>query len=637
MTKRLSLAIASMHTFAHDVSHNQTLILELAKNAHQKNASLLLLPELCLSGYGVEDLFFSDEYLLSLIPRLIEIANNLPKHLLVTVGVPLLFEGRRYNAVALLKHKTICGIVCKQHLALSGIHYEPRWFQPWPKGKKISLEIGNQTVPLGDICFEVDGIRLGFEICEDAWVEARPAMSHFENGVDIILNPSASHFAIGKENLREEMVTTSSKRFDCLYLYSNLLGCETGRALYDGVNLASDRGVPLLKTEAFSFKESTLAIVTHDVTTKGGDKKNLEAIAFTWPNETSTLTKPLIAKKAHENQHICLAIARGLWDWQQKTKTTGFVVSLSGGADSALTASLVYLAHAIAQASLGIEAYLDALKSCGVELSKIDKDKSLLPQVMPLCLVTAYQGSKHSSQTTYDAANALAQEIGSSHENWTIDEIVERYVAQAQKRYQKTLSFKEHDIALQNIQARVRAPSVWLLANIENKLLLATSNLSEAVVGYCTMDGDTSGVLAPIGGVSKTRVLALNAFLMEKGISFNNITFKLPSLKHIVKQTPTAELRPETQTDEADLMPYEVLDAIRQYAQVDFLTEEGIARRLKDTPFKETYTDEQLRQWQSLYFKLYYRNQWKRERLAPSFHIEVDSACPKTYRRFPII
>jgi NAD+ synthase (glutamine-hydrolysing) len=177
---------------------------------------------------------------------------------------------------------------------------------------------------------------------------------------------------------------------------------------------------------------------------------------------------------------------------------------------------------------------------------------------------------------------------------------------------------------------------VWFLANLENKLLMATSNLSEAVVGYCTMDGDTSGVLSPIGGLPKTRVLKLLDELGTNGFEFNGEYLLLPTLKAISQQKPSAELRPEEQRDEADLMPYTVLDSIRVLSQVAYLERTALLKKLS-TQFSGQYSEQQLSDWYQRYQQLAVRSQWKRERLAPAFHLEEDSACPKTYRRWPII
>jgi len=118
------------------------------------------------------------------------------RDMIYCIGIPVLIEGGQlFNGVAILSKDKIHGIVCKQNLAKNGIHYEQRWFQPWKQG----LVINWNDIPVGDLIFEVNGIRIGFEICEDSWVPNRPARTLFKKKVDVVLNPSASHYAMNKQ------------------------------------------------------------------------------------------------------------------------------------------------------------------------------------------------------------------------------------------------------------------------------------------------------------------------------------------------------------------------------------------------------------------------------------------------------
>ena len=154
--------------------------------------------------------------------------------MIVSLGLPLLYQNGLFNAACLAGDGKILGFVAKQYLAGDGIHYEPRWFKPWPHGVRTEITLDGITYPLGDIYFDCGGVRIGFEICEDAWVAKRPGASLALDGVDIILNPSASHFAFGKSDVRKRFVTEGSRAFGVTYLYSNLLGNEAGRVIYVG-------------------------------------------------------------------------------------------------------------------------------------------------------------------------------------------------------------------------------------------------------------------------------------------------------------------------------------------------------------------------------------------------------------------
>ena len=254
-------------------------------------------------------------------------------------------------------------------------------------------------------------------------------------------------------------------------------------------------------------------------------------------------------------------------------------------------------------------------------------------------LSTIYQKTCHSSSETESSAQILALDIGANYQSWSIDNLIEQYVKLGnQSIMPESLNWQQHDIALQNIQARARAPGIWLIANLKNQLLIATSNLSEASVGYCTMDGDTAGVLAPIGGLSKSWVLRLNSYLFEQGFQVDDECIEILGLKAVTNLRPSAELRPTEQSDEQDLMPYEVLDSIRTLAQVKNLMPNQIMDYLINREkFSGNYSQIQLTNWVEKYFLLYTRNQWKRERLATSLHLLEDSACPKTYRRYPVL
>jgi NAD+ synthase (glutamine-hydrolysing) len=249
-------------------------------------------------------------------------------------------------------------------------------------------------------------------------------------------------------------------------------------------------------------------------------------------------------------------------------------------------------------------------------------------------LTTAYQATRHSGDATRKAARGVAEAIGARHVELDVEGIVAGYVERIEASLGRTLAWPADDIALQNIQARVRAPSVWLIANLEGKLLLSTSNRSEAAVGYATMDGDTAGGLSPIAGVDKNFVRAFLRWLEREGpLGVGPI----PALAAVNVQAPTAELRPAeaAQTDEADLMPYDLLDFVERAAIRDKRSPREILTLL-EVSFSQ-YTRAELVEFLRRFFTLFARNQWKRERYAPSFHVDDESLDPKTWYRFPIL
>jgi NAD+ synthase (glutamine-hydrolysing) len=246
-----------------------------------------------------------------------------------------------------------------------------------------------------------------------------------------------------------------------------------------------------------------------------------------------------------------------------------------------------------------------------------------------------YQSTRNSSDDTRGSAESLAKNLNADYFEISIDELVGQYTAAIEGGIGRRLAWQTDDIALQNIQARVRAPSVWMLANIRNALLLSTSNRSEAAVGYATMDGDTAGSISPIAGIDKAFLRKWLVWLEKEGVGGS---FTLAGLQKVNSLQPSAELRPleMTQTDEADLMPYEVLDEIEKCAIRDKQTPREVLE-IMHMQFGKLYTPDQLLLYVERFFRLWSRNQWKRERYAPSFHLDDKNLDPKTWCRWPIL
>ena len=356
-------------------------------------------------------------------------------------------------------------------------------------------------------------------------------------------------------------------------------------------------------------------------------------VPFVFPH--ASLETPRIAAPEWESgpcvkeEEFARAEALALFDYLRKSRSHGFVVSLSGGADSASIACLVHLMVALAVQELGAEQFVERLRYIRTLEGPLDP-KALTGKL----LTTAYQSADNSGSVTRDAARAVAEAIGASHYQWNIGAVVRDYVQIVETAMGLRINWEEHDVPLQNIQARVRSPGIWLVANLKNALLLATSNRSEAAVGYATMDGDTSGGLSPLAGIDKAWLRQWLRWLETKGLAG---LYPIPALAAVNQQAPTAELRPPTckQTDEEDLMPYDVLDAIERAVIRDRRAPSEVYDVLlllypKADP-------KQLVFWINRFFRLWSRNQWKRERYAPSFHLDDENLDPKTWCRFPIL
>jgi NAD+ synthase (glutamine-hydrolysing) len=569
--------------------------------------------------------------------------------------LPVYHEKALYNAAALLADGKIVGFVAKQFLAADGIHYEPRWFKRWPAGEVDVLERTAEDgsirrYPIGDLVFDVGDVRIGFEICEDAWVANRPGTDLALRGVDIMCNPSASHFAFGKFAVRQRFVIEGSRAFGVAYLYSNLLGNEAGRVVYDGGGLIASGGELLVRGRRFSFHDVELATAIIDVdgnrreqSRRGSHRPRHDAEQqvvehpFVWPQRKPEA--PRATPHTWEDRHslreeeFARCVALGLWDYLRKSRAQGYIVSLSGGADSAACAVLVALAVQIAFQELGTGGVRQHLPWCRRLIDVLDKGGGATAAVGAL-LSCAYQPTENSGMVTKRAAETVAKAIGAEYFTIDVDAMMKDYIATIERTLGRQLSWERDDIALQNIQARVRSPSIWMLANLRGSVLITTSNRSEAAVGYATMDGDMSGGLAPIGGIDKTFLRGWLHWMEKKGL----VGFEpIPALGVINSQQPTAELRPpsQSQTDEADLMPYDFLEAVEDSAIRDKHTPTEVLQEL--LPRYPEHSPMQLAMWIERFFRLWCMNQWKRERMAPSFHLDDRNVDPRSWCRFPIL
>lgn len=671
----IKVAVASLNQTPLDWDNNQKNIQSAINQAKKEKARLLVLPELATTGYGCEDGFFMEGLVEESFLMLKDL--DIPSNMYVVIGTPVEVNHRIYNGAAILSGGELVGIALKQNLAINGIHYENRWFNAWTAGAVIDLDLsafnfGN--VPVGDIVIDSYGVRIGFEICEDAWVASRPGRALFDRGVDIIVNPSASHFAIGKYETREQFVKEGSRAFGAAYIYANLNGCESGRAIFDGGNLIASNGEIISRGERLHYKDVSMTFANIDIKenritqANSSQRANIENInknvvyvktridavkdkyvpssVMNPKFYTSPTTGWQIKSQFVEHEEATRAVALGLHHWLMKTHTNGFVLSLSGGADSGLVASAIYYMCAYSLEEMKSiplmynESFFEnfilkflSRESCQKflknEMTITDTSKEMVNNI----LTCVYQGSDNSGDVTLTAAREVANGIGAKFHNWSISELVQNYTDLVNNTSDRDMNWAEDDIPLQNIQARVRAPGVWMIANRDNKLLLTTGNLSESAVGYMTMDGDTAGVLAPISGISKTRILDILRWMEGEG-SYIVLPERISALSFINNQRPTAELRPEEQADEDDLMPFPIMDSIRRQA---FMLRRRPRRIMEQLKHDYDLSDEVLIQYITKFYTLFSRNQWKRDRSAPSFHIEMDSLDPKTYSRYPLL
>ncbi|PZD72731.1 Glutamine-dependent NAD(+) synthetase [Acaryochloris thomasi RCC1774] len=497
----MKLAIAQLNPTIGDLSGNVQQIIERSIETAGQGAELMLTPELSLCGYPPRDLLLNPSFIEAMTAALQEIAAKVPSHLMVLVGfaepnpqAPEVGSKPLYNSMACIKAGQVRQVIRKRLLPTYDVFDEDRYFAS-----------GEQPGIL-DCC----GLKLGVTICEDLWNDEQfwghrsytvnPIAELVERQVDLIVNLSASPFVIGKQRVREAMLTHSAQRHGCPIVYVNQLGGNDD-LIFDGRSVAVDiQGSIAGRAQAF---KTDLLCIKFD-----SEKKTLR----------SSISHPLEGDHAE----IWAALVLGVQDYARKCGFTQAVLGLSGGIDSALVG-------AIATAALGPENVLGVL--------------------MP---------SPYSSDHSIKDAQDLAVNLGFKTEVIPIADLMGAYDQSLSCIFSDT----EPGIAEENIQARIRGAILMAIANKFGRLLISTGNKSELAVGYCTLYGDMSGGLAAISDVPKTRVYSLCRWLnSEAGQQAFNAQSSEIIPKNILTKPPSAELKPN-QVDQDSLPPYDQLDDI---------------------------------------------------------------------------
>lgn len=656
------VAAASLNQTVGDWSGNLQRIEAAIAEARRRGVKLLLLPELCISGYSLGDrvarhgtLDRSWRSVLQLQPA--------THGMVVIVGLPIRHRDALFNAAAVVADGRVVGLVAKENLATGDVQYENRWYAPWPGDRVEEWQApdGETRLPLGRQVFEAEGLgRFAIEICEDGWKGLRPGSMAALAGAHLVLNPSASWFVLGKHAVRRRLCTQVSQEDLTAYLYASTLGCDATRLVFDGSVFIACQGKILQEGRRFVFNEPfdlvdevidldaiRLARMEEgswrqqvdqaqagrlgplpQITSVQGSfwcDKPAEPRGPYWlrGTEPEACPDPSLAHLVQSGQlpsfrpqdlphiELELGLAMGLREYLSKCGITNVTLALSGGRDSAMCAFLLQRMWHYDQPELGS----DDLKA-----------------FIGRRFTTAYLGTDNSGSSTRQAARAVAEEIGAKHLDGAIQGAVEQHldIIEAMTGTRPSWTEPAHDIPLQNVQARLRGSLIWMLANLERSLLISTSNKSEAAVGYTTMDGDTSGGLSPIADVPKS--------LIEVWLRWAQSFHHFRSLSAVLGTAATAELRPkdQSQTDEDDLMPYDILDELMyhfvQLGQdpVDMFKTlwPHLQSRYHGNP---TGFASHIRK----FVRMICAAQWKRERFAISFRVTAFDLDPKTGFRFP--
>lgn len=599
-------------------------IIDMASSADAQGASIILFPELSLSGYTCGDLFHQIPLLEECLSALHRLAIESKRwNAAVVVGLPIEVQGHLYNCAAVVAAGEVKGVVPKSFLPNYNEFYERRWFS---EGKNLPAdhitipadESGSRSVPFGtDLLFMADGVRFGIEICEDLWVPIPPSSLLTQAGADIILNLSATDELLGKHRYLRNLVSQQSARCRCAYLYASAAMGEssTDLSISGNVIIAEDGGI-LAESERFALHPQCI-MADVDVARLRRDRLhfntyfdpslsagNIRIIPTDISNAeratTSTLLRevdphpfvPSSAEHLRENCEEIISIQS--WGLEQRLRATGckcLIVGISGGLDSTLALLIA----------------VRAFSRLGLDL------KGIIGVTMP---------GEATSDRTYNNAWQLMHLLGITSLEIPIGAAVAQHFKDIEQDPTK------YDATYENSQARERTQILMDMANKHGGMVLGTGDLSELALGWCTYNGDHMSMYAVNASVPKTLVRHLVEYFAS--IADN------PEVKRIlldIADTPISpELVPATKEDSEEIAQ-KTEDLVGPYQLHDFFLFHTL--RLGETPakvfrlakiaFEGIYTPAVIKHWMLNFYRRFFSQQFKRSCLPDG--PKVGSVC----------
>lgn len=485
------VAAATPEVFVGNPEKNKEEILRIMNELPQ-DTQLAVFPELCMTGYTCQDLFFEELLLKESTKQFELLIQSMPENLVAIIGLPLQIENRLYNCAAIVQKNQILGIQAKTYIPAYNEFYETRWFSSAKLLKEYTtIELLDQEIPVSnDIIVEdiTTGAKIGVEICEDLWVSI-PVSSHLAcAGANILCNCSASNEVIAKENYRRSLVCQQSASTYSAYIYASAGPSEsTSDLVFSGHNLICENGsllkestlrnpnefiiseidISKLNTERIHFKTSFED--NQEATYIQFQSKPIPEIELTRSYDPYPFVPNDLTKRIQRCQDILDIQAHGLATRLKKIHSKDVVIGISGGLDSTL-----------------------ALLVCSkaFELCNLDS-KGIHAITMPGFGTT--KRTKSNAQTLMELLHVSFEEIA-------IGPSVNQHFADIHH------DSNIHDITYENSQARERTQILMDLANKYNGFVVGTGDLSELALGWCTYNGDHMSMYAVNASVPKTLV-----------------------------------------------------------------------------------------------------------------------------------
>lgn len=597
-----------------DCEHNTTRILALMEEAAREGVRLLVLPELCVTGYTCGDLFFQQALVESAASCAARIAASAPKNMVVVFGCPLELRGKLYNCAFVATGGKLLGLVPKVNIPNYQEFGEGRWFAPAPRSPQNLVFGGQETVMFGDIvfcCRQMPSFRLSAEICEDLWVPDPPSVSRALAGATVVANLSASDEFAGKEELRRGLVRGQSSRLVCAYVYSGAGEGESSTDLvFVGHNMVCEDGEILASCQE---SEGRLLVSEVDVKKLDHERKVLTTFAassgrealevpFDMDIEPAALTRkfarlpfvPDSKARCREIVHLqALALKRRMAHIGSKTA----VIGLSGGLDSTL--ALIVVDEALRMLGKGPE--------------------DLVAVTMP---------GFGTGRRTLENARKLAASYGCQLREIDIRPAVLRHFADIGH------DPKVENVVFENAQARERTQILMDIANETGGLVIGTGDLSELALGWTTYNGDHMSGYSVNCGVPKTLVRALVVWAAEASE---------PERRAVLMDIAGTPISPELLSPQSSGAPQSTEAAVGPYELQDFFLYNVLrwghspskVLRLACHAFDGVWGPDAIEKWLRIFYRRFFSQQFKRSCLPDGPKVGPVSLSPRGDLRMP--
>ena len=619
-------AAAVPHLHLGNVAANVEAHLEKLREAQKAGASLVIFPELSLTGYTCGDLFFQQTLISDAADGLRALADGCPEGVTAVVGAPIRAKGSLYNCGVVLTHGALLLAVPKTYLPNNGEFYEKRWFQPGSEashGGLICDDLDGLAMGQG-LVVSADGVRLGVEICEDLWSPMPPSFSLALSGADIVVNVSASNELIAKREYRRDLVSQQSARCLCGYVYVSAgNGESTSDLVFSGHSLAAVCG-SLAGENRDIIADDYLLTWDIDVDRIRADRRrqssfrdcaalygSMEIKAFTPANfylddsmvpQLSVYKHPFIPADRGQRQARCEQIfAMQASALARRLAITGgkVVVGISGGLDSTL-------------------ALLAACKA--VDL--MGKPRTNILGITMPCFGT--------TDWTYQSALTLMATLGVTAREIDIKDAVRLHFRDIGH------DESDHSVTYENAQARERTQVLMDVANDFGGIVLGTGDLSEIALGWCTYNADHMSMYGVNSGVPKTLV----RWVIATAAELPEFRASKDVLQRILDTPISPELLPP---DEKGNIVQQTEDLVGPYALHDFFLYYAVRfgyrpKRIYELccmAFSEDFDRATILKWLKNFYRRFWNQQFKRNCMPDGVKIGSIALSPRGDWRMP--